>query len=150
MHAFGLSSWQPNIDYWGNGLYSNALSKLKRVRVANCKYSLLILASIGIVQNLTSENYYSSAYLRAHFRKEKGLPLLVEKIADESRTISNTAIISLRNLAVDLKNKELIGKYGMGEVCANIPDAKQVHFLALYFWTNNFFMNRPLLMTKSD
>ena len=85
-------------------------------------------ASIGIVQNLTSDNFYSSAYLRAHFRKEKGLPLLVEKIADQSRTISNTAIISLRNLAVDLKNKELIGKYGMGEVCANIPDAKQVIF----------------------
>jgi len=84
-----------------------------------------IEASIGIVQNLTSDNFYSSAYLRAHFRKEKGLPLLVEKIADQSRTISNTAIISLRNLAVDLKNKELIGKYGMGEVCANIPDAKQ-------------------------
>ena len=87
------------------------------------------LASIGIVQNLTSDNFYSSAYLRAHFRKEKGLPLLVEKIADQSRTISNTAIISLRNLAVDLKNKELIGKYGMGEVCANIPDAKQVIFV---------------------
>ena len=87
-----------------------------------------LLASIGIVQNLTSDNFYSSAYLRAHFRKEKGLPLLVEKIADQSRTISNTAIISLRNLAVDLKNKELIGKYGMGEVCANIPDAKQVFF----------------------
>jgi len=88
-----------------------------------------LLASIGIVQNLTSDNFYSSAYLRAHFRKEKGLPLLVEKIADQSRTISNTAIISLRNLAVDLKNKELIGKYGMGEVCANIPDAKQVIFV---------------------
>lgn len=86
-----------------------------------------IEASIGIVQNLTADNYYSSAYLRAHFRSEKGLPLLVEKMADDSRTISNTAIISLRNLAVDLKNKELIGRYGMGEVCTNIPDAKQAH-----------------------
>ena len=86
----------------------------------------LISASIGIVQNLTADHFVSSAYLRAHFRKEKGLPILVEKIVDDSPTISHTSIIALRNLAVDLKNKELIGKYGMREVCSHIPDAKQV------------------------
>lgn len=87
-----------------------------------------IEASIGIVQNLTADHFVSSAYLRAHFRKEKGLPILVEKIVDASPTISHTSIIALRNLAVDLKNKELIGKYGMREVCSHIPDAKQGHF----------------------
>ena len=51
---------------------------------------------------------------------------MVEKIIDDSPTISHTSIIALRNLAVDLKNKELIGKYGMREVCSHIPDAKQV------------------------
>ena len=88
------------------------------------------LASIGIVQNLTADYYVTSAYLRAHFRKEKGLPILVEKITDSSPTISQTSIIALRNLAVDLKNKDLIGKYGMKEVCTHIPgshsDSKQV------------------------
>ena len=79
------------------------------------------------MQNLTADHFVSSAYLRAHFRKEKGLPILVEKIVDASPTISHTSIIALRNLAVDLKNKELIGKYGMREVCSHIPDAKQVN-----------------------
>ena len=91
---------------------------------------IIILASIGIVQNLTADYYVTSAYLRAHFRKEKGLPILVEKITDSSPTISQTSIIALRNLAVDLKNKDLIGKYGMKEVCTHIPgshsDSKQV------------------------
>ena len=91
---------------------------------------LFYLASIGIVQNLTADYYVTSAYLRAHFRKEKGLPILVEKITDSSPTISQTSIIALRNLAVDLKNKDLIGKYGMKEVCTHIPgshsDSKQV------------------------
>jgi hypothetical protein len=89
-----------------------------------------IEASIGIVQNLTADYYVTSSYLRAHFRKEKGLPILVEKITDSSPTISQTSIIALRNLAVDLKNKDLIGKYGMKEVCTHIPgshsDSKQV------------------------
>ena len=52
--------------------------------------------------------------------------ILVEKIIDDSPTICHTSIIALRNLAVDLKNKELIGKYGMREVCQHIPHAKPV------------------------
>ena len=107
---------------------------------------IIILASIGIVQNLTADYYVTSAYLRAHFRKEKGLPILVEKITDSSPTISQTSIIALRNLAVDLKNKDLIGKYGMKEVCTHIPgshsDSKQVRDKKIfsnvldknYFW----------------
>ena len=87
-----------------------------------------IEASIGIVQNLTADHYVTSAYLRAQFRKEKGLPILVERITDQSPTISHTSIIALRNLAVDLKNRDLVGKYGMKEVCMHIPDAKQVCF----------------------
>jgi len=100
-------------------------------------FSIRESASIGIVQNLTADHFVSSAYLRAHFRKEKGLPILVEKIVDNSPTISHTSIIALRNLAVDLKNKELIGKYGMREVSAHIPDAKQVKIIKIRILRKN-------------
>ena len=115
-----------------------------------CHYYWYNLASIGIVQNLTADYYVTSAYLRAHFRKEKGLPILVEKITDSSPTISQTSIIALRNLAVDLKNKDLIGKYGMKEVCTHIPgshsDSKQVrvvlNVLLSWFWITHFRLTK--------
>lgn len=50
-----------------------------------------------------------AAYIRAAVRKEKGLPILVELLRmDNDRVVSSVAT-ALRNMALDVRNKELIG-----------------------------------------
>lgn len=52
-----------------------------------------------------------AAYIRAAVRKEKGLPILVELLRmDNDRVVSSVAT-ALRNMALDVRNKELIGTY---------------------------------------
>lgn len=51
-----------------------------------------------------------SSYTRATVRKEKGLPVLVELLHSDADKVVRAIAIALRNLAIDHKNKDLIGK----------------------------------------
>ncbi|NXV47895.1 PKP4 protein, partial [Uria aalge] len=69
--------------------------------------------SAGSLQNLSAGNWKFAAYIRAAVRKEKGLPILVELLRmDNDRVVSSVAT-ALRNMALDVRNKELIGEYGL-------------------------------------
>lgn len=50
-----------------------------------------------------------SSYIRATVRKEKGLPLLVELLRSDVDKVVRAVAIALRNLAMDKRNKDLIG-----------------------------------------
>jgi hypothetical protein len=50
------------------------------------------------------------AWFRAAVRKEKGLPILVELLRMEVDRVVCAVATALRNLAIDQRNKELIGK----------------------------------------
>ncbi|XP_045154061.1 plakophilin-4 [Echinops telfairi] len=64
--------------------------------------------SAGSLQNLSAGNWKFAAYIRAAVRKEKGLPILVELLRmDNDRVVSSVAT-ALRNMALDVRNKELI------------------------------------------
>ena len=52
-------------------------------------------------------------------RKEKGLPLLVDLLSAESDRVVCATATALRNLAIDEKNKELVGEYIL-EMCSNV------------------------------
>uniref|UniRef100_A0AAQ4P238 Plakophilin 4 n=1 Tax=Gasterosteus aculeatus aculeatus TaxID=481459 RepID=A0AAQ4P238_GASAC len=70
----------------------------------------------GSLQNLSAGNWKFAAYIRAAVRKEKGLPILVELLRmDNDRVVSSVAT-ALRNMALDVRNKELIGKYAMRDL----------------------------------
>lgn len=43
-------------------------------------------------------------------RKEKGLPILVELLRSDSDKVVRAVSIALRNLSIDRRNKDLIGK----------------------------------------
>ena len=47
--------------------------------------------------------------MRAAVRKEKGLPILVELLRMEVDRVVCAVATALRNLAIDQRNKELIG-----------------------------------------
>lgn len=50
-----------------------------------------------------------SSYIRATVRKEKGLPILVELLRSDVDKAVRAVAIALRNLAMDRRNKDLIG-----------------------------------------
>ena len=51
-----------------------------------------------------------SAYIRAAVRKEKGLPILVELLRMDNDRVVCSVATALRNMALDSRNKELIGQ----------------------------------------
>lgn len=51
-------------------------------------------------------------YIRAAVRKEKGLPILVELLRIDNDRVVCAVATALRNMALDVRNKELIGRFG--------------------------------------
>lgn len=81
--------------------------------LAQCSNSETLEAAAGAIQNLAACYWQPSIDIRAAVRKERGLPILVELLRmDRDRVVCMVAT-ALRNLAIDQKNKELIGKYAM-------------------------------------
>lgn len=52
-----------------------------------------------------------SVYIRAAVRKEKGLPILVELLRIDNDRVVCAVATALRNMALDVRNKELIGMF---------------------------------------
>ncbi|XP_055345868.1 catenin delta-2-like isoform X2 [Paramacrobiotus metropolitanus] len=80
-----------------------------------------IEAAVGILQNLSACFWQPAMEVRATVRKEKGLPVLVESLRIDNDKVKCTTLRAFRNLAVDQRNRELIGKYAMGDLVQKIP-----------------------------
>uniref|UniRef100_A0A5S6QUD1 Fibronectin type-III domain-containing protein n=1 Tax=Trichuris muris TaxID=70415 RepID=A0A5S6QUD1_TRIMR len=87
-------------------------------------------ASAGAVQNLCACYWQPSVDVRAFIRKEKGLPVFVELLRTEADKVKRAAATALRNLALDVRNRELIGKYAMAELVALLPYARSASSLS--------------------
>ena len=90
--------WQPEVVQ----PYLNLLS--------NCSNPETLEAAAGAIQNLSACYWQPSVDIRAAVRKEKGLPILVELLRMEVDRVVCAVATALRNLAIDQRNKELIGK----------------------------------------
>ncbi|KAK6485129.1 plakophilin-4-like isoform X1 [Huso huso] len=77
--------------------------------------------SAGSLQNLSAGNWKFAAYIRAAVRKEKGLPILVELLRMDNDRVVCSVATALRNMALDVRNKELIGKYAMRDLVNRLP-----------------------------
>ncbi|XP_051540666.1 splicing regulator ARVCF-like [Myxocyprinus asiaticus] len=82
-------------------------------------------AAAGALQNLSAGHWAWSNYIRATVRKEKGLPVLVELLHSDEDKVVRAIAIALRNLAIDHKNKDLIGSYAMRDLVSNLPCGQQ-------------------------
>ncbi|XP_701001.5 splicing regulator ARVCF [Danio rerio] len=82
-------------------------------------------AAAGALQNLSAGHWAWSNYIRATVRKEKGLPVLVELLHSDADKVVRAVAIALRNLAIDHKNKDLIGSYAMRDLVSNLPCGQQ-------------------------
>uniref|UniRef100_A0A4W4FSE1 Plakophilin 4 n=1 Tax=Electrophorus electricus TaxID=8005 RepID=A0A4W4FSE1_ELEEL len=75
----------------------------------------------GSLQNLSAGHWKFSAYIRGAVRKEKGLPILVELLRMDNDRVVCSVATALRNMALDVRNKELIGKYAMRDLVNRLP-----------------------------
>uniref|UniRef100_A0A1I7XF99 Armadillo/beta-catenin-like repeat protein n=1 Tax=Heterorhabditis bacteriophora TaxID=37862 RepID=A0A1I7XF99_HETBA len=79
-------------------------------------------ASAGAVQNLAACQFMPSVEVRAAVRIEKGLPVLVELIRLKEDYVVCAIATALRNLALDQRNRELIGKYALRDLVEKLPE----------------------------
>ncbi|XP_023248660.1 catenin delta-2 [Copidosoma floridanum] len=107
--------WQPEVVQ----LYLSLLH--------NCSNPETLEAAAGALQNLAACYWQPSIEIRAAVRKEKGLPILVELLRMEVDRVVCAVATALRNLAIDQRNKELIGKYAMRDLIQKLPSGNNQH-----------------------
>jgi len=91
--------------------------------LSNCSNPETLEAAAGGIQNLAACYWQPSIEIRAAVRKEKGLPVLVELLRMEVDRVVCAVATALRNLALDQRNKELIGKYAMRDLVQKLPSS---------------------------
>ncbi|CAG5128030.1 unnamed protein product, partial [Candidula unifasciata] len=101
---------------WGGEIHMLYSTVLRR-----CTNPITMEAAAGAIQNLTACDWQPAVDSRAMVRKEKGLPLLVDLLSAESDRVVCATATALRNLAIDEKNKELVGKYAIRQLVSRLP-----------------------------
>lgn len=95
--------------------------------LSGCSNPETLEAAAGAIQNLSACYWSASIEIRAAVRKEKGLPVLVELLRMEVDRVVCAVATALRNLAMDSRNKELIGKYAMKDLVSKLPNGNAQH-----------------------
>lgn len=103
---------------------------LKYNLLGSCKqqsenpHVLLLIGSLPAqrLRSLPSVLLQWSVYIRAAVRKEKGLPILVELLRIDNDRVVCAVATALRNMALDVRNKELIGTFS--------PHSQHLRFLS--------------------
>lgn len=108
--------WQPDVV----GLYLSLLSSCAR-------FPETLEAAAGAIQNLAHGDWQWALYARAVVRKEKGLPVLVDRLRTDNDRVIRAVAIALTNLSQDYKNKDLIGKYAMKDLAYKLPGGSDSH-----------------------
>ncbi|KAI1887888.1 hypothetical protein AGOR_G00195130 [Albula goreensis] len=89
------------------------------------KNPVVLEAAAGAVQNLCAGRWTYGRYIRAMLRQEKGLPMMTELLAHENDRVVRAMSGALRNLAIDARNRDLLGKHAMPNLVMNLPAAGQ-------------------------
>ncbi|KAM4604273.1 catenin delta-1 isoform 2-T3 [Polymixia lowei] len=82
-------------------------------------------ASAGAVQNLCAGRWTYGRYIRALLRQEKGLPMMTELLAHGNDRVVRAMSGALRNLAIDARNRDLLGRHAVPHLVANLPGGGQ-------------------------
>ncbi|XP_069814661.1 catenin delta-2 [Dendropsophus ebraccatus] len=97
--------------------------------LSECSNPDTLEGAAGALQNLAAGSWKWSIYIRAAVRKEKGLPILVELLRIDNDRVVCAVATALRNMALDVRNKELIGKYAMRDLVHRLPGGNNCNTL---------------------
>ncbi|KAM9307978.1 catenin delta-2 isoform 2-T2 [Gastrophryne carolinensis] len=98
--------------------------------LSECSNPDTLEGAAGALQNLAAGSWKWSIYIRAAVRKEKGLPILVELLRIDNDRVVCAVATALRNMALDVRNKELIGKYAMRDLVHRLPGGNNCNNLS--------------------
>ncbi|KAM6976385.1 splicing regulator ARVCF isoform 2-T2 [Tautogolabrus adspersus] len=107
-----LTGKRPKEEWFNQGLELLYQPEVVRLYLSllTCSHNHNTLeAAAGALQNLAAGQWAWSSFIRATVRKEKGLPILVELLRSDVDKVVRAVAIALRNLAMDRRNKDLIG-----------------------------------------
>ncbi|XP_068199925.1 catenin delta-2 isoform X4 [Antennarius striatus] len=93
--------------------------------LSECSNPDTLEGAAGALQNLAAGSWKWSVYIRAAVRKDKGLPILVELLRIDNDKVVCAVATALRNMALDIRNKELIGKYAMRDLIHRLPGSSR-------------------------
>uniref|UniRef100_A0A8C6SYU8 Catenin (cadherin-associated protein), delta 1 n=1 Tax=Neogobius melanostomus TaxID=47308 RepID=A0A8C6SYU8_9GOBI len=106
-------------------LYQPEVVRIYTSLLKESKNPTVLEASAGAVQNLCAGRWTYGRYIRGVLRKEMGLPLMTELLAHGNDRVVRAMSGALRNLAIDPRNRELLGKHAVPHLVANLPGGGQ-------------------------
>ncbi|XP_059918429.1 catenin delta-1-like isoform X2 [Gadus macrocephalus] len=102
-------------------LYQPEVVRLYTSLLRESKNASVLEAAAGAIQNLCAGRWTYGRYIRATVRLEKGLPMMAELLAHGNDRVVRAMSGALRNLAIDNRNKELLGKHAVPHLVADLP-----------------------------
>ncbi|KAL4640627.1 catenin delta-1-like isoform X1 [Arapaima gigas] len=106
-------------------LYQPEVVRLYTSLLKESKNPSVLEAVAGALQNLCAGRWTYGRYIRAMVRQEKGLPMMAELLGHSNDRVVRAMSGALRNLALDPKNRELLGKHAVPHLVANLPSGGQ-------------------------
>ncbi|XP_062283055.1 catenin delta-1 [Scomber scombrus] len=106
-------------------LYQPEVVRIYTSLLKESKNPTVLEASAGAVQNLCAGGSGYGRYIRALLRMEKGLPMMTELLAHGNDRVVRAMSGALRNLAIDARNRDLLGKHAVPHLVANLPGGGQ-------------------------
>uniref|UniRef100_A0A8C2WIG0 Catenin delta 1 n=1 Tax=Cyclopterus lumpus TaxID=8103 RepID=A0A8C2WIG0_CYCLU len=106
-------------------LYQPEVVRIYTSLLKESKNPTVLEASAGAVQNLCAGRWTYGRYIRALLRQEKGLPMMTELLAHGNDRVVRAMSGALRNMAIDARNRDLLGKHAVPHLVANLPGGGQ-------------------------
>uniref|UniRef100_A0AAX7TX91 Catenin (cadherin-associated protein), delta 1 n=1 Tax=Astatotilapia calliptera TaxID=8154 RepID=A0AAX7TX91_ASTCA len=106
-------------------LYQPEVVRIYMSLVKESQNATVLEASAGAIQNLCAGHWTYGRCIRALVRREKGLSMMTEQLAHNNDRVVRAMSGALRNLAIDGRNKELLGKHAVPNLVNNLPGAGQ-------------------------
>ncbi|KAJ8247732.1 hypothetical protein GJAV_G00249660 [Gymnothorax javanicus] len=106
-------------------LFQPEVVRLYTSLLKESKNPVVLEAAAGAVQNLCAGRWTYGRYIRAVLRQEKGLPMMTELMAHGNDRVVRAMSGALRNLAIDARNRDLLGKHAVPNLVSNLPAVGQ-------------------------
>ncbi|CAL9700830.1 unnamed protein product [Knipowitschia caucasica] len=106
-------------------LYQPEVVRIYTSLLKESKNPTVLEASAGAVQNLCAGRWTYGRYIRGMLRKEQGLPMMTELLAHGNERVVRAMSGALRNMAIDPRNRELLGQHAVPHLVANLPGGGQ-------------------------
>ncbi|XP_066574769.1 catenin delta-1 isoform X2 [Amia ocellicauda] len=106
-------------------LYQPEVVRLYTSLLKESRNLAVLEAAAGAIQNLCAGRWTYGRYIRAMVRQEKGLSLITELLSHNHDRVVRAMSGALRNLAIDPRNRQLLGKHAVPNLVSNLPGGQQ-------------------------